>query len=101
VKRIAWTDQARADIRSLDKITAMRILSALHRFAASGAGDLKMLQGGIEELRLHIGDYRLFFVHADDAGAIEMTTRNSPRSASQCGLPLSRVMDGLDASTTI
>jgi hypothetical protein len=32
VKRIVWTDQAKADIRSLDKTTAMRILSALHRF---------------------------------------------------------------------
>jgi hypothetical protein len=58
VKRIAWTDQARADIRSLDKPTAMRILAALHRFAASRAGGLKMLQGGIEELRLRIGDRR-------------------------------------------
>jgi hypothetical protein len=34
----------------------MRILSALHRFAASGAGDLKMLHGGMEELPLRIGD---------------------------------------------
>lgn len=56
MKRIAWTDQAKADIRSLDKPTAMRIPSALHRFAVSGAGDLKMLQGGIEELRLRTGD---------------------------------------------
>jgi mRNA-degrading endonuclease RelE of RelBE toxin-antitoxin system len=40
----------------------------LHRFIESGAGDLKALQGNAEELRLRIGDYRIFFVHtADDA----------------------------------
>jgi len=61
VKRIAWTEQARADVRGLDKPTAMRILSALHRFVESGVGDIKALQGGVEELRLRVGDYRLFF----------------------------------------
>ena len=39
----------------------MHILSALLRFAESGAGDVKALQGR-EECRLRIGDYRLFFV---------------------------------------
>ena len=34
---------------------------ALHRFADSGEGDVKALQGR-EELRLRIGDYRLFFL---------------------------------------
>jgi len=61
VKRILWTDPARIDVRSLSKPIAMHILSALHRFAESGAGDVKALQGR-EELRLRIGDYRLFFV---------------------------------------
>ncbi len=66
MKRIAWTEQARADVRGLDRPTAMRILSALHRFAASGVGDVKTLQGDGEELRLRAGDYRLFFVLTDD-----------------------------------
>jgi len=61
VKRIGWTEPAKADVRRLDRPTAMHILSALHRFAESGAGDVKALQGK-EELRLRIGDYRLFFV---------------------------------------
>jgi putative component of toxin-antitoxin plasmid stabilization module len=56
VKRIAWTEQAKADIRALDKATALRILHALHRFAASGAGDVKALQGAAEELRLRVGE---------------------------------------------
>ncbi len=64
MKRIVWTDPARIDVRSLSKPTAMHVLSALHRFAESGAGDVKALHGR-EELRLRIGDYRVFFVCTD------------------------------------
>jgi mRNA-degrading endonuclease RelE of RelBE toxin-antitoxin system len=71
VKAIAWTEQARADVRRLDMPTTMRILRALHRLAQSGAGDIRALKGGHEELRLRIGDYRLFFVHTGD-DAIEV-----------------------------
>lgn len=60
MKRIVWTELARADLRHLDKSTAMRVLTGLHRFAESGDGDVKALAGR-EELRLRIGDYRLFF----------------------------------------
>jgi mRNA-degrading endonuclease RelE of RelBE toxin-antitoxin system len=42
----------------------MHILSALHRFVETGSDDVKALQGR-EELRLRIGDYRLFFVCPD------------------------------------
>lgn len=63
MKRIVWTEAAKADVRRLDKPTAMRVLAALHRFAESGTGDLKALRGGREELRLRIGDFRLFFVY--------------------------------------
>lgn len=68
MKRIVWTDPAKADVRRLDKPTAMRVLYALHRFAESGEGDVKRLQG-IEppEFRLRAGDYRLFFVNIADA----------------------------------
>ncbi len=64
MKRIVWTEPAKADVRRLSKPAAMRILSALHRFAESGSGDVKALQGK-EELRLRIADYRLFFVCTD------------------------------------
>lgn len=63
MKRIVWTEADKADVRALDKPTAMRVLSALHRFAESGAGDVKALQDR-EELRLRIGDYRLFFTYS-------------------------------------
>lgn len=63
MKRIVWTEAARADVRALDKPAAMRVLSALHRFAESGVGDVKALQDR-EELQLRIGDYRLFFTYS-------------------------------------
>jgi hypothetical protein len=44
VKKIAWSDQARSDVRKLDCPTAMRIFAALHRFAETGQGDVKRLK---------------------------------------------------------
>jgi mRNA interferase RelE/StbE len=70
VKRIVWTDPAKADVRRLDKPTAMHILTSLHRFGESGEGDVKALHGK-EELRLRVGDYRVFFV-CRDAETIEI-----------------------------
>ena len=70
MKRIVWTEPAKGDVRRLSKPAAMQILSALHRCAESGAGDVKALQGK-EELRLRIGDYRLFFV-CTEPGTIEI-----------------------------
>ena len=52
---------ARADIRRIDRDNAMRILTAIHRFAETGDGDIKKLQGGSGELRLRVGDYRVRF----------------------------------------
>ena len=61
-KKIAWRDQAKAQLRAVDQPTALRILQALAHFAATGEGDVKRLQD-IEppEMRLRVGDYRLRF----------------------------------------
>jgi mRNA interferase RelE/StbE len=61
VKKIAWSEGARADIRGLGRETAMRIFAALLRFAESGEGDIKKLRGQSGELRLRVGDYRVRF----------------------------------------
>ena len=66
-KSVAWTDQAKADLRAIDQPTALRILHALAHFVATGEGDVKRLQD-IEppEFRLRVGDYRLrFHDHGD------------------------------------
>ena len=61
-KSVAWTDQAKADLRAIDQPTALRILHTISRYLASGEGDVKRLQD-IEppEFRLRVGDYRLRF----------------------------------------
>jgi hypothetical protein len=44
-KRIAWTDKARADMRAIDRETAMGLLHGLSRFITTEQGDLKQLRG--------------------------------------------------------
>jgi hypothetical protein len=41
---IEWTDEARADIRALDRATAMRIFTGPHHYAVMGLGDVKLLK---------------------------------------------------------
>ena len=66
MKKIAWSERSRADIRRLDRDTAMRIFSALHRFAETGEGDIKKLKGESDDLRLRVGDYRVRFTEEPD-----------------------------------
>jgi hypothetical protein len=42
-RKIAWRDQAKAQLRAIDQPTALRILRALAHFAATGEGDVKRL----------------------------------------------------------
>ena len=49
-------------MRRIDRHTAMRILTALGRFARTGEGDVKRLQGNTNDLRLRVGDYRVRFI---------------------------------------
>jgi mRNA-degrading endonuclease RelE of RelBE toxin-antitoxin system len=40
----------------------MRVLTALHRYAETGRGDVKALEGDLAGLlRLHVGGYRVLF----------------------------------------
>ena len=67
-KTVAWTDQAKADLRAIDQPIALRILHAIARYLASGEGDVKRLQDvKPPELRLRVGDYRVRFHDLGDA----------------------------------
>ena len=61
MKRIIFSDDAKADIRAIPQHIAMNILVAIHRFAETGAGRVKTLQGDTGEKRLRAGDYRVRF----------------------------------------
>lgn len=65
---VIWTDRAKAQLRSIDQQTALRILHSLARLIALGDGDVKQLQGSEPpQYRLRVGDYRVLFSH-DDGG---------------------------------
>ncbi|HEY0794775.1 MAG TPA: hypothetical protein VGD64_03235, partial [Acidisarcina sp.] len=61
-KKIAWTEQGKADLRAIDQVAAIRILHTISRYLAIGEGDVKRLQD-VEppEFRLRSGDYRVRF----------------------------------------
>lgn len=77
MKKVAFTEQASADVRRLDIPTAMRVFAALHRFAETGVGDVKKLRGDTEESRLRVGDYRVRFVEEADAIHIKRVLHRS------------------------
>jgi len=61
-KRIVWTEQAKADIRGVERAIALQILKTLARYALTGEGNARQLQG-IEPplIRLRAQDHRVFF----------------------------------------
>jgi mRNA interferase RelE/StbE len=71
VKKVAWSEQVRADVRRLDRKVSMRIFAALQRFAETGEGDIKKLKGQSGELRLRVGDFRVRF-SAEPAGTLRI-----------------------------
>ncbi|MBK9169059.1 MAG: hypothetical protein IPM24_16525 [Bryobacterales bacterium] len=44
-ERIVWTDQAKADVRSIEQPIAIQILKTLGRYVLTGEGATKQLKG--------------------------------------------------------
>jgi mRNA-degrading endonuclease RelE of RelBE toxin-antitoxin system len=71
-ERVSFSTEARADIRAIDRETALRILKSLDRFLKTEAGDVKQLEGFDPRLfRPRISDWRLVFRRLD-SDAIEV-----------------------------
>ncbi len=65
--RIEWLDEAKADVRSLDRPTAMRIFDGILHYARTGGGDVAPLHGDMAgSFRLRLGDYRVLFALKDN-----------------------------------
>lgn len=79
-KTVIWNDQAKAQLRAIDRAIALRILEALARYLRTGEGDVKRLEG-IEppEFRLRVGDYRVRF--HDQANTVRITAVKHRREA--------------------
>ena len=57
-----WASSAQAELRRIERETAMRILIALTRYAETGEGDVKALEGKFTGThRLRVGDWRVRF----------------------------------------
>jgi mRNA-degrading endonuclease RelE of RelBE toxin-antitoxin system len=68
-KQIRRTTEARADMRAIDRDTALRLLKAIDRYRKTEAGDVKQLEGFDPPLfRLRIGAWRFMFRrHSEEA----------------------------------
>jgi mRNA interferase RelE/StbE len=66
--RIEWLEEAKADVRTLDRPTTMRLFEGVLRFARTGSGDVTALHGDMAgAFRLRLGDYRVLFTLQENA----------------------------------
>jgi mRNA-degrading endonuclease RelE of RelBE toxin-antitoxin system len=76
VRECEWTETALEDMAALDRSIGRRVKQAVERFAYTGAGNVKRLQGiHPPEYRLRVGDYRVRF-HLDDQTVQVLRVRN-------------------------
>jgi mRNA-degrading endonuclease RelE of RelBE toxin-antitoxin system len=73
---IAWSEAALADMAALDKGIARPVKQSVERFAETGSGNVKRLQGiDPPEFRPRVGDYRVRF-HNDGVTVTVLRVRN-------------------------
>lgn len=65
---ILWSAEARADLRRIDRETAIEVLHCTDRFLTTRNGDVKKLKPPQTGFRLRCGNYRLFFEYRNEAG---------------------------------
>ena len=72
VKRIVWTDQAKADVRAIEQPIAIQILKTLGRYVLTGDGATTQLKGVTPPMiRLRAQNHRVFFREQDGSLQIE------------------------------
>jgi mRNA-degrading endonuclease RelE of RelBE toxin-antitoxin system len=77
---VVWSPEARADLRRINRETAMQILHCVDRYLASRAGDVKKLKPPLTGFRLRCGDHRAFF-DLKDENTIQITAVRHRREA--------------------
>jgi mRNA-degrading endonuclease RelE of RelBE toxin-antitoxin system len=65
---VEWSTRALDDATRLDTQTRKRIYDSIERFAETGYGDIKKLQGPYGHRRLRVGQYRVRFMYDDSSG---------------------------------
>ena len=69
---VVWSPEARADLRAVDRTTALEILHCVDRYLANRTGEVKKLRSPLTGFRLRCGDYRVFF-DLKNSTAIDIT----------------------------
>lgn len=77
---VIWAPDARSDLRSIDRETAMQILYCIDRYLTNRTGDVKKLKPPFIGFRLRCGDYRVFFDQKSE-NTIEITGVRNRRQA--------------------
>ena len=77
---VIWSPEARADLRAIDRETALQILYCVDRYLATRTGDVKRLRPPLTGFRLRCRDYRVFFDPKDE-NTIEITGVRNRREA--------------------
>ncbi len=62
---VEWTAAAERELRRIDHQTRERIRQTVTRFATSGHGDVRQLQGRERQWRLRVGDVRILFTRTE------------------------------------
>lgn len=73
---IRWSEEARADLRRIDRQTALDILHCADRYLTTRNGDVKKLKPPQTGFRLRCGDFRLFFEYRNESGIEILGVRN-------------------------
>ena len=77
---VLWAPEGRADLRAINRETAIQILHCINRYLASRTDDVKKLKPPRTGFRLRCGDYRIFFDHRN-RGTVEITAVRNRREA--------------------
>ncbi len=77
---VIWSPEARADLRAIERETAMQVLHCVDRYLANRTGDVKKLKPPMTGFRLRCGGYRVFFDPKDE-NTIEITGVRNRREA--------------------
>ena len=72
MRTVEFLPAALRDFDALDRLVQVRVTAALERFASTGHGDVKKLQGRPNDFRLRVGKWRVFF-DLDTPGTILVT----------------------------
>ena len=77
---VIWSPEAHADLRAIERDTALQILRCVGRYLANRNGDVKKLKPPLTGFRLRCGDHRMFFDFRA-GNMIEITSVRNRREA--------------------